>query len=228
MSQKVAFFDIDGTVFRSSLLIELVEQLIEEKIFPPEVREEYATQFIAWQDREGSYEEYIDAVIKAFINHIKGVFYGDLADIGRQVVARQSKHVYRYTRDLIKELKADDYYLVAISQSPKTVLDNFCEQYGFDKVYGRMYDIGPQDHFTGEVIDEHLIANKANIVARMVEKEEVDLKDSIAVGDTEGDINLLEAVERPICFNPNQALYDHAKRMGWEVVVERKDVIYKL
>ena len=53
-------------------------------------------------------------------------------------------------------------------------------------------------------------------------------KNSIAVGDTEGDIPLLEGVEQPICFNPNQALYNHAKLMGWEVVVERKDVIYYL
>jgi ribonucleotide monophosphatase NagD (HAD superfamily) len=29
--KPVAFFDIDGTVFRSSLLIELVEQLIKEE-----------------------------------------------------------------------------------------------------------------------------------------------------------------------------------------------------
>jgi phosphoserine phosphatase len=48
------------------------------------------------------------------------------------------------------------------------------------------------------------------------------------VGDTDGDIPLLESVARPICFNPNQRLFTHAKRVGWDVVVERKDVIYKL
>ncbi|MDQ5951010.1 MAG: hypothetical protein QG639_287, partial [Patescibacteria group bacterium] len=53
-------------------------------------------------------------------------------------------------------------------------------------------------------------------------------EDSIAVGDSDGDISLLESVANPICFNPNQSLYNHAKRMKWEVVVERKDVIYYL
>ncbi len=149
--------------------------------------------------------------------------------MGRSVVAVQSKRVYRYTRDLIKDLKADGYYIIAISQSPKTVLDDFCMQYGFDKVYGRMYEIGPQDRFTGVVTDEHQIKNKANIVKRILDHNpNLTLKDSVAVGDTEGDIPLLEAVEHPICFNPNQSLYTHAKRMKWEVVVERKDVIYHL
>lgn len=228
MKQKVAFFDIDGTVFRSSLFIELVEKLIEEEVFPAEAREEYQNVYNAWLDREGGYDEYIAAMVQTFYNHIKGVHYGVFADLGRQVVALHSKRVYRYTRDLIKELKNDDYFVVAISQSPKAILDVFCKEYGFDKVYGRMYDIGPTDCFTGEIIDEHIIQNKANIIKRVFEKEEVTPEGSVAVGDTEGDISMLESVSRPICFNPNKELYAYAKQMGWKIVVERKDVIYEL
>ncbi len=226
--QPVAFFDIDGTVFRSSLLIAIVEQMIAEEIFPPVVRDQYQPAYIAWQDREGTYDEYINAVVAAYLDAIKGVHYGQLADVGRRVVSVQSRQVYRYTRDLIRNLKQEGYFLVAISQSPKTVLDPFCAEYGFDKVYGRLYEIGPQDRFTGVVTDEHLIANKANIVHRVYDRNAVDPERSLAVGDTDGDISLLESVTRQICFNPNQKLYTYAVRCGWEVVVERKDVIYQI
>ena len=229
IGSKVAFFDIDGTLFRSSLLIELVEKMIAERVFPPEAVIGYESEFKAWRNRKGSYEAYIQAVIEVFIQYIKGVHYGVLADIGKQVVNERSQHVYRYSRDLIKKLKDQDYFLVAISQSPKTVLDEFCRQYGFDKVYGRLYEIGPQDKFTGVVLDEHLIQNKANIVKRVFERNpRLQREGSVAVGDTEGDIPLLEMVENPICFNPNQPLYRYAKSQGWPIVVERKDVIYKL
>lgn len=228
MKRRVAFFDIDGTVFRSSLLIELVEELLLAGVFPANSSDEFDGLKRKWQDREGSYEDYINAVIKVFRSNLKGVFYGDFADIGKLVVAKHSKRVYRYTRDLIKELKDDGYFVVAISQSPKKLLDEFCRQYGFDKVYGRIYEIGPQDRFTGEVADEHLISNKANIVARIFEDESLTREGSVGVGDTEGDIPLLEAVERPICFNPNKALFEQAKRRDWPLVVERKDVIYEL
>lgn len=229
MKGPVAFFDIDGTIFRSSLLIELVEQLIRNEVFAPTSAEFYEASHRAWVNREGTYEDYIADVVMAFLQNIKGIHYGTFADIAREVVAIQSKRVYRYTRDLVQELKAEGYVVIAISQSPKTVLDEFCEQYGFDKVYGRVYEIGPQDRFTGVVTDEHLINNKANIVKRIFDHNpDLVRAGSIAVGDTEGDIPLLESVERPICFNPNSALYTHAKRNGWEVVVERKDVIYKL
>lgn len=228
MQQKVAFLDIDGTVFRSSLLVELVEALIAAELFPESARAGYEKQHQAWHNREGTYESYLNALVKVFMQNIKGVHYGDFADTGRAVVEANQKRVYRYTRDLIGKLKKQNYFVVAISQSPKTILDDFCSEYGFDKVYGRMYEIGPTDKFTGVVTDEEVIANKANVIKRVLENEDFTIDNSVAVGDTESDTSMLDMVAMPICFNPNNALFQHAKRMGWKVVVERKDVIYEL
>lgn len=226
--KKVAIFDVDGTIFRSSLLIQLVHQLIDDGAFPKETQEVYERHYQKWLDREGSYQDYIDAVVAAFRKHLKGMHYGALADAADEVVERQWKQTYRYTRDLLPELKKKGYFLLAVSHSPKTVLDKFCPKLGFDKTYGVVYEIGPQELFTGKVIDEHLIYNKANIVKRAAEKEDLSLTNSVGVGDTESDIPFLEMVAKPICFNPNLQLYKYAKRMKWKVVVERKDVIYEL
>lgn len=226
--KKVAFFDIDGTVFRSSLLIELVEACIREGVFPRSATIGYEKEFQAWQNREGTYEAYIEALVAVFMDHIRGMYYGDFAQIGKKVVEEQGKQTYRYTRDLISDLKAKEYYLVAISQSPKTILDEFCAAHGFDKVYGRVYELGPRDCFTGVTVDLELIKNKSRIVERVFEKGEFTREGSIGVGDTEGDIPLLESVEMPVCFNPNMSLYTYAKEKRWPVVVERKDVVYTI
>lgn len=226
--RKVAIFDVDGTIFRSSLLIELVEALIAKGAFPEDTRAVYEKEHQKWLDREGDYEEYISAVVKAFRSHIKGVHYGVLAEAAESMVDKQWKRTYRYTRDILKDLKKRGYFLLAVSHSPKTVLDKFCPKLGFDKTYGFIYEIGPQDLFTGAIVDEHLIYNKANIVKRAVEKENLTLRHSIGVGDTESDIPFLEMVAKPVCFNPNMKLYRYAKRMGWDVKVERKDVLYDL
>ncbi|MFZ2887022.1 MAG: HAD-IB family hydrolase [Minisyncoccia bacterium] len=226
--KKVAVFDVDGTIFRSSLLIQIVERLIFVGAFPESVREEYERKQQKWLDREGDYDEYIQAVVHSFLKHIKGMKYGVLADAAETVVEAQWKHVYRYTRDLLKQLKKEKYFLLAVSHSPKTILDKFCPHLGFDKVYGTLYETGPNDAFTGEVMEAHLIFNKAAVVKRAVEKENLTLEGSVGVGDTESDIPMLEMVTKPICFNPNSRLYKHACREGWKVVVERKDVIYEL
>ncbi len=226
--QKVAIFDIDGTIFRSSLLIEMTDALIQEGVFRPTARKKYEKAYRAWLDRQDSYDRYINRVVAAFVANLKGVSHLDFMRIVKKVVAFHHSRVYRFTRDLTRELKRKGYYLLAISNSPKEVLDEFCRIFGFDKVYGRIYEIGPNGRYTGEIIHLEMISDKAKILQRAVEKESLTLRSSIGVGDTESDIRFLQLVDRPICFNPNQKLYDHAARVGWEIVVERKDVIYRL
>tara|TARA_B100000745_G_scaffold219274_1_gene145999 strand:+ start:11173 stop:11859 length:687 start_codon:yes stop_codon:yes gene_type:complete len=228
MNKPVAVFDVDGTIFRSSLLIELVEALVAEDLLPKDVERYYKKAHTKWKNREGGYTEYIDAMVAAFYAHIKGIHYADFARVAEEVVARQGKHTYKYTRDLIKKLRKQGYFLLAVSHSPKTILDQFCPRLGFDKTYGMVYEIGPEDRLTGDVVDKHLILNKAAIVKRAVEKEKLTLDGSVGVGDTESDISFLELVDNPICFNPNANLYRQAKLNEWDVVVERKDVIYEL
>jgi HAD superfamily phosphoserine phosphatase-like hydrolase len=226
--RKVAVFDVDGTIFRSSLVIHITEALIEAGLFPKGVRSEYSRLESDWHARSGSYEDYINALVATFMANIKGVAYSDFARITEEVVDRERLKIYKFTRDLVAELKKDAYFLLAVSHSPKHALDVFLLALGFDKVYGRVYEVGPENRLTGVIADMHLIENKANIVRRAVDKNNLTLEGSVAVGDTEGDISMLELVERPIAFNPNMKLYKHAKRMGWEIVVERKDVIYKI
>lgn len=226
--QRLAVFDVDGTIFRSSLFIQLTEALIDTELFPKDARGAYEREHRKWLEREGDYQAYVDAMVKTFRKHLKGVAYTDFADVAERVAEYQWKRVYRYTRDMLADLKERDYYLLAVSHSPKTILDFFCPRLGFNKVYGMVYALGPHDRFTGEVVDEHIIANKANILNRVVEKEGLSLAHSIGVGDTESDIPFLELVQNPICFNPNQKLFRHAKRNDWKVVVERKDVIYDI
>lgn len=226
--RKVAIFDIDGTIFRSSLLIELVEVMIENKLFDFSARKEYEKEENEWLDRKGDYESYINAMVKVFVKNIRGIFYEDFDQASKIVIERYKNRTYRYTCDLILNLKKKGYFILAISQSPKGILDGFCEKLGFDKVYGRFYETDSSGRLTGNVLSEELIKDKANIVKRAVEKENLTLEGSVGVGDTEGDISFLEMVAKPICFNPNFKLYLHGKKKGWRIVVERKDVVYEL
>ena len=227
MKKPVAVFDIDGTIFRSSLLIELVERLVEKGVFPEEARATYDEEWRQWLDRRGDYEAYIMKVVETFAEQLKGVPYATAADIAGEVIEEKKDRVYRYTRDLASDLKRKGYYLLAITRSPRFIADGFAYEYGFDKVYGMFYSTGPSENFTGEIEDADLIMNKAAILTRALRKEDITLEGSVGVGDTESDIPMLEMVETPIAFNPNQKLLTHAKRRGWKVVVERKDVIYE-
>lgn len=226
--KRLAIFDVDGTIFRSSLLIRLTEELIDAGVFPASVAEHYQKAREAWLNRVGTYEKYIRGVILAFEGNISGVKYSDLRKIAHRVVAREKGRTYRFTRELVKSLKKKGYFVLAISHSPKLVVENFCKTLGFNNVYGTMSEVNKAGKFTGKGLFSDLIFEKDKILKRVLAKGGLTLKGSVGAGDTESDIPFLKMVERPIAFNPNEKLYKYAKRAGWEIIVERKDVIYKI
>ncbi len=230
LKRKVAFFDIDGTIFRWSLFIEYTEKLVEKNIFPQDALQQAQKKKELWLNREGSYNDYLTELIKVFDENIKGVLLDDFLDTVREALYGKEKRVYLYTKNLLQDLKGEGYFCVAITRSAKLAADIFAQSYGFDKVYGLMFDFDENGRFSGEILNEDLIFNKGKIVKRVLEKEDLNLtlKDSVAVGDTESDIPMLELVERPVAFNPSRALYEHAKKKGWQIVVERKDVVYHI
>ena len=226
--KKVAIFDIDGTIFRSSLLIEVTEALVQEGLFDASIKLTYASSYNNWINRKGSYEDYIKDVVRAFDGNLVNIKPEDFARISKKVVDFHKNRVYRYTRDLVKVLKKKKYFLLAISHSPRELVYQFCKNWGFDKVYGRVYEIGSDGMFTGKTEYLDIINDKAKVLKRFIEKENLSLSQSYGVGDSESDINFLTFVDNPVCFNPNNKLFQHAKKSGWKVVVERKDVIYEI
>lgn len=227
MTRPIAVFDIDGTIFRSSLFHELVEQLVDRGLLPTKVRDEYRASQLKWLDRAGRYEDYTMDMVHAFRDNLKGVPFEEVSYIAGEIIDEKKNRLYRYTRDLVRELKGKGYYLLAISWSPRFMVEALGHELGFDKVYGFFYEVGPSGNFTGNVEDEDLIMNKAAVLERAAKKAGLSLEQSIGVGDTESDIPMLELVEIPIAFNPNQSLFEHAKKRGWRTVVERKDVVYE-
>jgi HAD superfamily hydrolase (TIGR01490 family) len=227
-TKKVAIFDVDGTIFRSSLLIEVIETLVQMGVFPSEARRAYARAQKKWTDRQGTYEKYLFAMIDVYPKYIKGVKYDDYMEAVKKVGFFHKNRVYRYTRALVKKLKKEKYYLLAISGSPFELVHDFCQGWGFDKVYGRIFEVNKQGKFTGKVLFTDLIGDKAKTLMRAVKKEGLTLKDSYGIGDSETDIAIMKIVDNPVCFNPNRKLYAAAKTAGWKIVVERKDVVYNI
>lgn len=226
--RKLAIFDIDGTLFRSSLLVELVKSLVENNIFPETAKETMDKYYFAWINREGSYEKYIGQVVNIYQRYIGGWDREKIDKIAQKVVDFHKKRVYCFTRDLIRELKDKNYFLLAISGSPEDIVNKFANYFGFDRAFGSIFEVR-EGGFIGKVLYD-AAKNKKQILKKFFEDNagNIDFRKSFAVGDTQSDIPIFEAVDHPIVFNPNLNLACYAIKKGWRVVVERKNVIYQL
>lgn len=226
--RKLAVFDVDGTIFRSSLTRSLFSALVEEGIFPARAAREVEPAFEAWLNRKGNYNEYIQKVVEVFSKYIKGVQQEDVRRVSAKVVSAEKHRTYRFTRDIIRELKKKNYFIVAISGSPYEVVKLYNKVLQFDKAYGWVLEVDSAGKYTGKMKHTYSVFEKQVLVTHVVEKYGATLKGSIGVGDSESDVSFLNLVDRPIAFNPSSGLYKTAKKRGWEVRVERKDVIYHL
>ncbi|PIS05523.1 MAG: HAD-IB family hydrolase [Candidatus Buchananbacteria bacterium CG10_big_fil_rev_8_21_14_0_10_42_9] len=226
---KLAAFDIDGTIFRSHLFIELIRAFVREGVFPKTAQKEVEIEYTAWLNRTGSFVDYNNKLIEIYLRYIKNKTYASVFNVAKKVVAIYKDRDYVYTRNLIKDLKKKGYYILAISGSPNFIVKQYADYKGFDTYYGTVLEV-QKGKFTGRIFSEDTYLNKDKVLEDFISwsKLPVNLSKSIGVGDTESDIPMLKLVGQPIAFNPNRALADYAKTHGWPIVVERKDVIYEL
>ena len=226
--KKLGIFDIDGTIFRSALFLELVYGLVDSKIFPKRVLKDVEDEYTAWANRRGSYMDYVHASWDVFVCEIKGKNEKTVNEAIDQFLLKHRDRVYRFTRNLIKDLKKENFFLLAISGSPTHVVSNFAKYTGFDYSIGSEFEVR-NGKFTGKMLFD-ASQNKGKILQEFISKrsEKFDLKNSFGVGDAKIDISFLEMVGNPIAFNPSRELAKYAKEKNWKIVVERKDVIYEI
>src|SRR3989344_3269984 len=149
---KLAIFDIDGTIFRSSLLTELVSRFVEGGIFKAAAKKEIEVAYLAWRNRKGNYENYINAVIRVHLKYLPGVSAAAAERIAGQIITREKDRVYRFTRDLLLRLAKQGYYLIAISGSPDYIVKKFTTTFGFAAAFGVVFKFIGGGYMLGAIV----------------------------------------------------------------------------
>lgn len=225
--QKFAVFDIDGTLIRWQLYHGITDYLAGIGVLSSESMRDVKEARMRWKRREtpDSFHDYEMKLIELYESSLANISPKDLDKAAVEVAKKYKTQVYVYTRNLIKSLKDQGYFLIAISGSHDEIVAHVAESYGFDYAVGSKFErVG--NKFTGK---KFIASKNKNIVLEeIIEKFNLSLSGSYAVGDTINDSPILAMVENPIAFNPNKALLDVAKQKHWKIVVERKNVSYEL
>lgn len=227
MSRQFAVFDIDGTIARTSLLQLMVRELVARGKLGVAPGREIEVMLHDNRQRitDDNFGEYMKKAVSILFKSLpKGLRSDDYDEIINAVVKTSLSNTYVYTRELIQTLKNNNFFLIAISGSELKAVGTFSKALGFDAWVGEVSYVQEKGRLTGEV--KSLSKPKAEILKSIIKKFDLDTRGSTAVGDTSSDIGVLEMVESPIVFNPNQALFKIARKKGWMVVLERKDMVY--
>jgi len=179
----------------------------------------------AWQNRELDYDDYLYTASKLYTKYISNKDILDVEFVAKKVIEKESKKLYRFTRDRIKWHKEQGHKIIFISGSPDFLVAKMAEKLGADLWFASQY-LNDGNKYSGEVIPMWDADSKKKILERLP----FDLDNSYSYGDTTGDFTMLQMTGHPTAINPNQKLLDKLRkeRIECNIVVERKDVIYSI
>ncbi|MDO8265637.1 MAG: HAD family phosphatase [Candidatus Saccharibacteria bacterium] len=227
MKRKFAAFDIDGTISRNALFLQIVDELIARGNLPKDYRSSLDSKFEEYKKRKhkNSFKDYMMLSVNILLDNLNSISVQDYRKAVDAVIAKNSDYLYVYTTDLIEKLRAQGYFLIALSGSEMYSVQKFTEKLGFDLAIGEYYH-EKEGFFTGKI--DHVFKQKDIFLKKFIIEHDLTLEGSYAVGDSSGDLSMLRIVDNPVAFNPEDTLYEEAKKQGWKIVVERKNVIYQL
>ena len=229
-----AFLDIDGTLYRNSLMIEHFKKLVKYEVVDPGVwHTSVKDAFIEWRKRVGEYEDYMLELVDIYYAALKGRRAADLEFISNQVINLNGDIVYKYTRNRIYWHKQMGHKVFFISGSPDFLVEKMAKKYDIDGFRGTGYCTDPEGRYTGEVTPMWDSISKNQAIDELTAQYDIDLSKSYAYGDTNGDYAMLLKVGNPVAINPASDLLQNIKShdilsKNTTIIVERKDVIYKL
>lgn len=224
--RRFAVFDIDGTLFRWQLFHELVQELALAGVFPQTTFQDAALAWNKWRGGELKFSEYEPIIIDTLMHYLPLVPVTTFEATCDKVIAQSGHKLYYYPKKLLHDLQEKGYVIIAISGSQQELLERFGQKYGFDIVVGALYE-RKGNHFTG-TITRKTVGRKNDILRELVQKHGLTWEGSYSIGDSDGDIQTLELVDHPIAFNPSAELFEHAKAQDWPIVIERKNIVYRL
>lgn len=233
-SKKLALFDIDGTILplgtaTFSLAKDLASCNLMNKTFLQNIlnlREDYYTH------KKIAYENFATEVFRNYANGLEGKSFDQVLFRSNKFLHKNIKEsIYKYARKIITSLlKTYDVYF--ITANTQFYADFFTKHFGVTGYKSTILEV-KNGVFTGKVID---YLTKAKYKDKAIKEliNSYPYKDSVAFGDADSDIIMLQSVEIPVCINPRDKLKEEATKRGWiitdpegaeKIVVERLKLI---
>ena len=217
MKRTVAFFDVDGTLLKSTIVHYYI-WMCTAKI-PRPLKLVWLVGFLP----KVVYYLILDRISRTRFNE---VFYRNYRGMDAAQIKALSVEMFEtYLRPKIfseavseiEEHRQQGMTIVLVTGSLDFIVQPIADYLNVDAV------LAPQlreenGEFTGELTTVPLIGErKAEAIHVYAEQHEISLKDSYAYGDSQSDVPMLECVGNPVVVNPGKALRQKALDSGWEL-----------
>ncbi len=202
--QKAAFLDLDQTLYNGYLFYEWLKFLEERSLVSLADIARMDVKQLLLAATAAPYTKQAEEVDHTIAKILEGKEVEGVFKATKDFVSTIKSNFYDYTQPLLDKLRDGGHKIILVTNEPDFLAEMIKGLINADDALGIDFEI-KEGTFTGKMTNDLFSKfGKANIVKEYAEKNGIILADSIAIGDSEGDIEMLKIVGKGILINPNK------------------------
>src|SRR3989344_1495453 len=223
--QKAAFLDLDHTLYNGYLFQDWMEFLISQGGFSKKVLVSLDLKLLLNRLSGLDYFKASEDVAKAIGGIIKGHKTAEVFPVTLEFVKSANRNFYDYAIPAIKKLKTDGFRIILVTNEADFLAEYIKDYLEADDALGLDFEI-KNGVFTGKGLNDYSGKNsKAGTIREYADKNNINLEKSLAMGDSEADLKMLEAVGKGYLINADEKTKEKAKALRATVINEESQIL---
>ncbi len=224
---KAVFTDIDGTLLRGFITLDFVEFLHKNNLFSAGAYLNQKKLALKYKEGSISFQDWLIEWSKIWGAGIKGQQSKEINESAKLFFELFMPKIYSSSIELVKLFKSKGYLVIGVSAGIIEVQNLVKEYLGFDYVFASESEI-LNGVYSGRVLTKlHTDKGKKEKLLNFCLEKKIDLSESIGVGDTQHDVQMLELLGKKIVLNPNKELLTVAEDKSY-LVADYTNIIQKI
>lgn len=213
-TRSVALFDFDKTIYKDFSIFTSTKYLVDNGFLDGGVEVQMMEEYGKYKLGVKDYKQTAEEMIKIQARALTGLDFSTMRDKMIDFFAENEDRYFSYFENILPKLKeTHDVYLVTASS--QLVAEAIEKRFNLDGHLSTIYGVGG-GRLTGEV-EKSLVGAKGKEIEALLTKYQGH---TMAFGDSDSDIEMLEMVKIPVCIEPTGRLKDIAEEKGWLMVTE--------
>lgn len=211
--KSIALFDLDNVIYNGHSFFGWTKYLADLNLIPQSVHDMVMREALGYKNKQISYQEAAGNMLSIVSTALKGLKYKDVMTKTKKFVTLDKGKFYPYFKSVSSRLKrSHDTFLV--TANTQMMAQAVADEFGLDGFVSTKFEV-VAGIFTAKILNT--LAKGKGQIRELVSRYSGE---TIGVGDSENDIEMLETVKHPICMNPADGLLLVAKKRRWVVVNE--------
>ncbi len=226
IKKKIALFDIDKTIYEGYIIFPLADYFLKNNIINQSCIKKIYNNLDLYKKGEINYESTVASLNNNFAEGLKGILLSSVLEQTESFLAKEKDRgaFFSYLEPTINILRKKAYDIYFATGEPQFVGFATTKLFNVSGFVSLEFET-KGDFFTGKV-KKMLSFREEKLKSIKGILKGYDLKKSFAFGDSEGDIEMLNFVEKAVCINPTDGLKKVASEKGW--IIAKPSEIEKL